>query len=67
VTQCQRIEAALRKGPLTRLQAINRYGVLNLWARIAELREAGLRINSERIRVRNRFGESTTVARYRLA
>ena len=66
MTQNDRITAALKKGPLTRLQAIQRYGVLNLWARVAELRERGLQIASERVRVRNRFGEPTYVARYRL-
>jgi hypothetical protein len=67
MTQCQRIESALRKGPLTRLQAIQRYGVLNLWARISELKERGLRITSERVCVRNRFGQRVYVSKYRLA
>jgi len=66
MTQNERIEKALRKGPLTRLDAINRLGVLNLWARVAELRQRGLRIKSERVTVRNRFGDRCTVARYRM-
>lgn len=66
MTQNERIEKALRKGPLTRLQAINRFGVLNLWARVAELRQRGLSIKSERVSVKNRYGERTTVARYRM-
>ena len=67
MTQNQRIELALRKGPITRIQAIQRYGVLNLWARISELKQRGLRITSERVKVLNRFGEPVYVSKYRLA
>ena len=67
MTQNERIEAALRKGPITRLQAFQRFGCCNLWARVAELRERGLKISSQRVCVRNRFGEKTYVARYSLA
>ena len=67
MTQNERIEAALRKGPLTRLQAFQRFGCCNLWARISELKQRGLRITSERVRVRNRFGEPVYVSKYRLA
>lgn len=66
MTQNARIEAALRRGPLTRIQAFQRFGVCNLWARVAELRERGLKIASERVTVRNRFGERCRVAKYRL-
>jgi hypothetical protein len=66
MTQLQRIESALRRAPLTRIQAFQRFGVCNLWARISELKRRGLKITSTRVTVRNRFGERCTVARYRL-
>ena len=67
MTQNQRIELALKKGPLTRIQAFQRFGCCNLWARVAELRKRGLKIRSTRVTVRNRFGQACHVARYSLA
>lgn len=67
MTQNQRIELALKKGSLTRLQAFQRFGCCNLWARISELKKRGLRIKSERVTVRNRWGQACHVARYSLA
>lgn len=66
MTQLQRVESALRKGPLTTLQAVQRFGCLRLSERVRELKARGLRIRTELVEVRNRFGERTRVARYRL-
>lgn len=65
MSQCQRIEAALKKGPLTTLMAY-RFGCLRLSERIRELKARGLRIHSEMVTVRNRYGQRCRVARYRL-
>ncbi len=66
MTQKSRIYEHLKlHRSITRLEAIRRYGVLNLWQRISELEESlKTRFKRERVRVKNRYGESSTVTRY---
>lgn len=51
-------------GSITSLEAITELGETRLSARIWELRHKGIRINSDWIKVKNRYGESRTVKRY---
>lgn len=66
MSQEKRILERLKKGPMTKLEAITQLGVLNVGARILELRRQGHAIKTEMINVRNRFGESCRVAEYSL-
>lgn len=51
---------------ITRLQAVKKFGCLNLWARIAELKAMGKKIGGHMVRVRTRYG-FTSVMQYYLA
>lgn len=56
-----------RHGRLTPLEALNKYGVMRLGARIWELkREHGMAITRVLKTVRTRSGDVTRVAEYRL-
>ncbi len=52
---------------LTSLQALNHFGCARLAARIDELRNAGMSIETRWLRVQNRQGKWVRVAEYRLA
>ena len=54
-------------GPITQLEAINLYGVMRLSGRIWDLRAEGVPIVTEQVAVKNRYGNTVHVARYRLA
>ncbi len=54
-------------GSITSRDAINDLGVYRLASRISELRKNGYEINRRMIKVKNRYGESCTVAEYTLA
>ena len=68
MSQCSRIYGHLLSGkPITRLQAIQKFGCLNLWSRIGELeRQAGVKIKREWAEVKNRYGKKCRVMRYRM-
>lgn len=70
LTQCDRLIDYLATHPIkgiTQIEALNELGILRLASRISELREDGYQIKREMVTVKNRFGESCVVARYRLA
>jgi uncharacterized protein (DUF2126 family) len=52
---------------ITGLYALNRFGCARLAARIDELRQAGMSIETSWLRVQNRQGKWVRVAEYRLA
>lgn len=52
---------------LTSLQALNHFGCARLAARIDELRNAGMSIETRWLRLQNRQGKWVRVAEYRLA
>lgn len=52
---------------LTGLQALNHFGCARLAARIDELRQAGMPIETRWLRLQNRQGKWVRVAEYRLA
>lgn len=56
----------LERGGITTLDAMYDLGVTRLAGRIFDLRRCGIEIDSERIVVKNRFGENCSVVRYSL-
>lgn len=53
-------------GSITQLEAMKDLGVMRLAARISDLEDQGFVILHERENGRNRYGEKTRYARYRL-
>lgn len=53
-------------GSITQMQALQDLGCLRLASRISELRKNGYAINRRMIKVKNRYGESCSVAEYSL-
>jgi hypothetical protein len=57
----------LKYGSITHLEAESEYGIARLAARIADLRREGHPITSEMVEGKNRRGEPTHYARYKLS
>lgn len=58
ITQCDIILWHLQNvGTLTRAQAMAEYGIVELPARVVELKKLGYNITSERASATNRFGK----------
>lgn len=53
-------------GSITALEALQEYGIMRLGARIWDLKDSGKDIVRDMEIGKNRFGESTCYARYRL-
>ena len=67
MTQADRILRHLKDyGSITPVEALRDYGVMRLGARIWDLKREGYSITTEREEGRNRYGERTAYARYRL-
>lgn len=67
MTQCERIIDYIKfHGSITQAEASKYLAVGRLAARIADLKARGTKITTETIKVKNRFGDKTEVARYRL-
>lgn len=65
--QCERILAYLRQfGSITQLEAMRDLGVMHLASRISEMQKNGYEIEKKRIKVKNRYGDTTPIVRYRL-
>lgn len=47
--QCQALLERLRRGPLTNMDAVTELRILNLTARVSELREAGHKVEAKRV------------------
>lgn len=58
--------AALKEGPMTAMDALNRLGIARASARVFDLREQGHDIRSTDITVTNRHGKPCRVALYSL-
>ena len=54
------------KNGITPLQAMDRFGCMRLSGRIHDLRAMGYVISSELVEVKNRYGDTCRVSRYRL-
>jgi len=66
VSQNKRLHAHLvQHGHITPLEAWADLGIYRLSARICELKKIGVPIRTARTNVRNRFGETCSVADYR--
>ena len=66
-TQNQRIlDYIAETGGITQLEAIRELGCMRLASRISDLRSRGYNIESEFVPVKNRFGETCHIKRYRL-
>lgn len=64
-TQNERVLNHLKnQGSITAHDAVKDYGIYRLAARIWDLRDAGYDIDTTNISVKNRYGESVTVAKY---
>jgi hypothetical protein len=56
MTQNQQIAKHLKAGKsLTALQALNRFGCFRLASRVRELKDQGMRIDSEKIKVNGKY------------
>ena len=53
-------------GSISSLEAFREYGITRLAARIHDLRNQGLDIESAELRITNRYGGTVKFARYRL-
>lgn len=66
-TQNQRIlDYIAETGGITQLEALKELGVMRLASRISDLRKRGYKITSEMKPVKNRFGETCYIKRYRM-
>ena len=66
MTQCERILDYIKStGSITQREAIS-LGIYRLASRINDLKAAGIRIDTERILVKNCDGTSSSIARYSL-
>ena len=67
MTQCDRILRHMRDyGTIDPMTAIKDYGCMRLSARIADLKCMGYPIHAERVKNKNRYGESTNYCVYSL-
>ena len=67
MTQNDKILRHLREiGPITPMDAMAQYGIMRLGARIYDLKRMGYNITASIITGKNRYGERTMWASYRL-
>lgn len=67
MTQCERVLWYIKNfGYITPLQAVNDLGVMRLASRIKDIKNLGYHVLTDRIEVKDRFGNSAHVARYRI-
>lgn len=53
-------------GSITQMDALNEFGCMRLASRISDLKRAGHNISSTMCKGTNRYGQTTTYAKYRL-
>ena len=67
MTQCEKILRHMEDyGSITSLEAMNEYGIMRLASRISDIKHLGIPIHKEMVSGKNRYGESTSYARYSL-
>lgn len=65
MTQNERILRHLRDyGSISSMEAVQEYGIMRLASRISDLKKAGIPIHREMVVGKNRYGETTSYARY---
>lgn len=66
-TQNQRILDYIEEtGGITQLEALRELGVMRLASRISDLRKQGYKFTSEMKPVKNRYGETCHIKRYKM-
>ena len=64
-TQTDRIIRHIQDyGSITPVEAMQEYGIMRLASRMCDIKRAGYNVRREMVTGRNRYGESTTYARY---
>lgn len=67
MTQCEKILRHMEDyGSITSLEAMQEYGIMRLASRISDIKHLGIPIQKEMVSGKNRYGESTSYARYSL-
>lgn len=67
MTQCEKIIRHMEDyGSITSLEAMQEYGIMRLASRISDIKQLGIPIQKEMVSGKNRYGESTSYARYSL-
>lgn len=67
MTQSEQIVRHLQDyGSITSMEAMRDYGIMRLASRISDLKKAGMPIRAEMVSGKNRYGETTSYARYYL-
>lgn len=67
MTQCKKILRHLQTyGTITPMEALQEYSCFRLGARVHDLKRLGYPVKTEMVTDKNRFGEATHYARYRL-
>lgn len=67
LTQCERILRHLNDySSISQLDAISEYGIMRLASRITDLKRQGYSISAKMVKGKNRYGEATHYAVYRL-
>lgn len=65
ITQTDRIIRHIQDyGSITPLEAMQEYGIMRLASRMCDIKRAGYNVRREMVTGKNRYGESTTYARY---
>lgn len=67
--QCSRVISYLKRNSrrgITGIEALTNLGIIHLASRISDLISAGHKISKDWVTVKNRFGESIRIRRYRL-
>lgn len=68
MTQNERVIWHLQEyGSISSLEAMQEYGIMRLASRISDLRKTGIPIRREMVKGKNRYGEVTSYARYRVS
>lgn len=67
MTQCEQILHHMQTlGSITSLEAMQKYGIMRLASRFTDLRRRGIAITRQIVKGKNRYGEVTSYAAYRL-
>lgn len=65
ITQTDRIIRHIQDyGSITPVEAMQEYGIMRLASRMCDIKRAGYTVRREMVTGKNRYGESTTYARY---
>lgn len=60
------LEHLIKFGSITPIEAMAEYGCMRLGARIWDLRDDGIEIETEMVKAKNRFGKDVRYAKYSL-